>query len=462
MKNNADKRRHRFFRWALAGFVLVSLIIASCSRKADETPEPVPPTRTLLQKLQALPGVQAVRIPALSGFTDSFQVDISQPVDHANPSAGTFNQRFYLSHRSDDAPMVFYTSGYGINNNSEPELSALLQANQILLVHRFFPGAIPPDWQYLTIRQAAADQHRIREALRELYPGKWISTGGSKGGMTALFYRRFHPDDVEATVAYVAPIMPYPDDPRFAPFFSTVGSAECRQKLRDFQRLVLSRRARLMPLFRQYAESKGYVFAIVPEEDAFEYSVLEYPFAFWQYGREADCADIPGADAGDQRALDHLVAVSSPYYYSDQGFLYFQPLFYQAYTEIGYCPYLYSQVEDLLQFVLRPDYRAFAPRGVDLVFRPEAMQDVIPWLQTQGQRIIYIYGGIDPWTAAAVVPAAGLDVLKIVQPGANHSVKIRDLDQKDLVIQTLERWLGIAIDSSRLLRWEAPPENARL
>jgi hypothetical protein len=358
--------------------------------------------------------------------------------------------------------MVFYTSGYGINNNAEPELSALLQANQILLVHRFFPGAVPPDWQYLTIRQAAADQHRIREALRELYPGKWVSTGGSKGGMTALFYRRFHPDDVDVTVAYVAPIMPYPDDPRFAPFFSTVGTADCRQKLWDFQRLVLSRRSRLMPLFRQYAAANGYVFGIIPEEEAFEYCALEYPFAFWQYGLESDCAGIPGTDAGDQRVLDHLVAVSSPYYYSDQGFLYFQPLFYQAFTEIGYCPYIYSQVEDLLQFVTLPEYRAFAPRGVTLSFRPEVMQDVIPWLQTQGQRILYVYGGIDPWTAAAVNPVAGLDVLKIIQPGANHSVKIRDLDQKDLVIQTLEGWLGITIDSSRLLMWTAPPEKPRL
>jgi hypothetical protein len=280
--------------------------------------------------------------------------------------------------------------------------------------------------------------------------------------MTALFYRRFHPDDVEATVAYVAPIMPYPDDPRFAPFFSTVGSAGCRQKLADFQRLALSRRARLLPLFRQYIESQGYSFSIISEEEAFEYSVLEYRFAFWQYGREADCVDIPGADAGDQQVLDHLVAVSSPYYYSDEGFVYFQPLFYQAFTEIGYCPYVYSHIEDLLKAVPHPDYRVFAPRGVKLIFRPEVMMDVIPWLRIQGQRIIYIYGGIDPWTAAAVEPAAGLDILKIVQPGANHSVKIRDLNQKDLVIHTLERWLNITVDPSRLQRWIAPSEKVRL
>jgi hypothetical protein len=457
MRKNGSEHMPGQLPQALAGLVLLTLILVCCYPKADE-----PQEKTLLQKLQGLPGFQVTQVQTLQGFAQSFQIDILQPVDHASPAAGTFTQRLYLSHRSENAPMVFYTSGYGIGSNFETELSALLQSNQILLVHRFFPGADQSHWPFLTISQAADDQHRIREALRQLYPRKWVSTGGSKGGMTALFYRRYHPGDVEATVAYVAPAMPYPDDPRFAPFFLQVGSADCRKKLQDFQRLVFSRRAALLELFRQYNQRRGYAFSIISEEAAFEYSVLEYPFAFWQYGAESDCAGIPGADAGDQQVLDHLVDVSSPYYYSDQGFLYFQPLFYQAYTEIGYCPYIYDHLKGLLQVVLRPDYRAFAPRGVDLIFRPETMQDVIPWLQTLGERIIYIYGGIDPWTAAAVYPASGLDVVKLVQPGANHSVRIRDLDQKELVIQTLERWLNIQIDRSILATWEGPLEKVRL
>jgi PS-10 peptidase S37 len=457
MKKSGFRDRRGSLLRALAGLVLSSLFFASCSPKEDE-----PPEQTLLQKLQALPGFQVTPIQTLQGFAQSFQIDFTQPVDHAAPAAGTFAQRFYLSSRSDSAPMVFYTSGYGISRNFEPELSALLQANQILLVHRFFPDAVLPDWRYLTIRQAAGDQHRIREALGKLFPGKWVSTGASKGGMTALFYRRYYPGDVDATVAFVAPLMPSPDDPRFASFLSHVGKADCRQKLRDFQRLVLSRRASLLELFKQYNQGQNYAFSIISEEAAFEYSVLEYPFAFWQYGAESDCAGIPGTGASDQQLLDHLVDVSSPYYYSDQGFLYFQPLFYQAYTEIGYCPYIYNHLQGFLQVVLQPDYRAFAPRGVDLVFRPEVMQDVIPWLQNQGQRIIYIYGGIDPWTAAAAQPVGGLDVVKVVQPGGNHSLKIGDLDQKELVIQTLEEWLNIQIDRSLLAAWEAPPEKVRL
>jgi len=446
----------------VVGLCVLHVLSLSCAEQ-PATPTPTPtPTPTLLQRLNALPGVQAVQIATLAGFVGSFQVDVTQPVDHADPSAGTFTQRFLLSHRADDAPMVFETTGYGLFGNYVSELTGLLDANQILIGHRFFPGAVVSDWRYLTIRQAADDQHVVRELLAPLYPGPWVNTGASKGGMASLYYRRFHPEDVAATVAYVAPVMPAPDDPRFAPFFETVGSADCRQKIEDFQRLALTRRTELMPLFRQHATDHGYVFSIVPAEEAFEYCVVEYRFAFWQYGREADCAAIPGPEAGDQEALDHLLDVSTSYYYSDDAFLYFQPLFYQAFTEIGYSPYVYDHLVDLLQAVPQPDYRAFAPRGVDLAFRPRVMRDVIPWLENHGERIAYIYGGIDPWSAAALEPAAGLDALKIVQPGANHTVRIRQLDQKDRLIETLERWLDIDIDASRLGQPTAPPLRAPL
>ncbi|MEN6312278.1 MAG: S28 family serine protease [Acidobacteriota bacterium] len=447
----------RFAIWLLAAVLFWAFLPASCSHESSE-----PPDQTLLERLRALPGLQVTKIQTLSGYSESFQIDITQPIDHQNAAGGTFEQRFYLSHRSESAPTVFYTSGYGINRNFETELSALLQANQILMVHRFFPNADVADWNYLTIRQAADDQHRIRKVLAAIYTGTWVATGASKGGMTALYYRRFHPADVEATVAYVAPIMYVPDDPRFAPYFEQVGTAECRQKLKDFQTLVFSRRATLFPLFSQYTQSVGMAFNIISVDAAFEYAVLEYPFAFWQYGSESGCAAIPAADATDEQLLAHLVAVSSPSYYADSDFLYYQPLFYQAFTEIGYCPYVYEHVKDYLQAVPEPDYRAFAPQGVDLVFRPEVMQDVIPWLQNEGEKIIYIYGGIDPWSAAALEPAAGLDALKIVQPGANHGVRIMSLDQKDLVIQALERWLDIQIDTSVMKAWTAAPEKMRL
>jgi hypothetical protein len=239
------------------------------------------------------------------------------------------------------------------------------------------------------------------------------------------------------------------EDPRFASFLLSVGTADCREKIRLFQREILERRAAMLALTRTHALQQGYAFTVIRDAEAFEYAVLEYPFAFWQYG-SGDCGPIPGESASDQELFDHLVAVSPLSFYADAGYGYYRPLFYQAYTEIGYCTFMFEHLGTLLQEVPAPSYRAFAPRGVDMDFRPDVMQAVVTWLRNQGERIIYIYGALDPWTAGTLGPAPGLDALQVIQPGANHGVKIKDLDQKGAVIAALERWLQIDIDETRL------------
>jgi hypothetical protein len=419
---------------------------------------------SLLERLRQVPGLQATEITPLAGYRQAFQVDITQAVDHADPARGTFAQRFYLSFRGEAAPTVFYTSGYGIGRNYESEPAALLQANQVLMVHRYFPYAVPApdDWSFLTIAQAAADQHQVRERLRGILPGKWVSSGASKGGMTALFYRYYYPGDVAATVAYVAPVMERTEDPRFPPFFDQVGSAACREKLRRFQLEVLGRRAAMLALVHEHALARQYSFSVFSEAQAFEYSVLEYPFAFWQYGISGGCDAVPDPDASDRELFDHLVAVSPLNYYADADYQYYRPLFYQAYTEIGYCPFRFAHLAGLLHAVPAPSYRAFAPRGVEMTFHPETMGQVMPWLRHQAERIIYIYGKDDPWTAAALLPDPGLDALCVIQPGANHRVKIADLDRQGEVIAALERWLQVDIDESRLSTAAEIEEFARL
>ena len=442
-------------RWKIVSLAWLALaLFVSCSRE---------PELTLRERLQRIDGFSVMEVAPPPGFLQAFQVDALQPVDHNDPSRGTFSQRFYLSFRGGEAPTVFYTTGYGVSRNYESEPASLLQANQVLLVHRYFPGAVPSatDWAFLSTAQAAADQHRLREKLAPILTGPWLASGASKGGMTALFYRFYFPDDVTATIAYVAPVMAQPDDPRFAPFLGSLGSLACRDRIRRFQLEVLGRRADLLPLVHQHALEKGYSFSAFSEAEAFEYAVLEYPFAFWQYG-SGGCAVVPGADTNDRALFDHLVEVSPLSYYADAGYEYYRPLFYQAYTEIGYCPYLYGHLAPLLRAVPNPTYRSFAPRGVEMTFRPQAMATVIPWLRGQGERIVYLYGGNDPWTAAALGPDPGLDALQVIQPGANHGVKIRDLDQAAAVIAALERWLQIDIDESRLAAVPAQEERLRL
>lgn len=419
---------------------LLFAILCSCGRETG------PESDSLRERLEKLPGVVVEAITPAEGFTQAFAIDISQPLDHRNSKGKVFWQRIYLSHRGDDKPMVLVHSGYGVSQNSIYELTRLLDANQILVTHRFFPNARPEpaDWPFLTVWQAASDHHRIVDSFKGIYKGKWVCTGASKGGMTALFDRRFNPNDVDATVAYVAPIMFGTEDPRFREFLvEKIGSEEGREKIRRFQRLLLANRGLLMPLVEEDARKRGWTFAIGAEA-ALEYAVLEYWFAFWQYG-DGDESKIPGPAASPSEWYSHLSQVSSLYYYSDTGIAYFEPFFYQAFTELGYGPYLHEHLQDLLTIIHDPTYRTFAPRNVSMEFDPSVMRDIQAWLQSEGSHIIYIYGANDPYTAAAVELTGATNALKIVQSRANHRVKITDLDERDRVFQTLRQWLGVPV-----------------
>ena len=137
----------------------------------------------------------------------------------------------------------------------------MLGANQISIEHRFFAPSRPEpaDWSDDAIVQMAADEHAIVAALRSIYAGPVIATGASKGGMTAVFYRRFFPDDVVATVPYVAPISYGAPDPRYDHVFDAVGPADgaCRQAIRDAATDMLANRRDALHVQRAHRPGHG-------------------------------------------------------------------------------------------------------------------------------------------------------------------------------------------------------------
>ena len=80
-----------------------------------------------------------------------------------------------------------------------------------------------------------------------------------------------------------------------------------------------------------------------------------------------------------------------------------------------------------------------------MTYNPDVMQDIIQWLQREGNNIIYIYGGNDPWTAGAIEHTGSTNAIRIVQNGEDHGVKIPDLDNQQLVIDALEEWLEVEV-----------------
>jgi hypothetical protein len=426
-------------------------VLAGCS---DSTgPEPWE-RGDLLQRLNAIPGVLAVEIQPYYGYPRAFQLDITQPVDHRNPTGPSFTQRAYLSHVSDTLPMVFAPSGYGTSPQSGQELAGILQTNCLSVTHRYFPGARPAnlDWQYLDIWQSAEDHHQIVTLLKKIYKGRWVSSGASKGGETVLFHRRFHPQDVDATVAYVAPLLFSAEDPRFMPYVRALGTPDLRTAITDFQRRVLERKADLLDDFENWFIQNNLDFSLSPGP-ALESAVVSYLWNFWQRNVFGS-SQIPGPQATDQEVIDHLAAVTRMHFDSDGYRDYFRAYIYQALTEIGAPIMDYPELEDLLTEDELGVWEAYGfPPELEFVYRPESIPDVLAWLQQHGDQIIYIYGEVDPWTAGAVELTGQADAFKVVQPGADHGVQIAELDQRDQVLALLSAWLGRNI----VLSTEGPP-----
>ncbi len=392
----------------------------------------------LISKISKLEHVVDVEKQADNSLTITFQ----QPLDHDNPTDASFSQRIYLTHVSFDKPVVMVTEGYAAPHNKTYELSALVDANQLIVEHRYFGASKPKtkDWQYLTTRQAAADHHRIIESFKQLYGGKWLTTGISKGGQTAIYHRYYYPDDVDVTVPYVAPLNFGVEDPRLTKFLNDVGSASCRKKIFEYQRRLLERRNELLPLMKWYCLGKGQKFAI-GREAAFEYAVLEYSFSFWQWGK--DCRDIPTATASNDEMLKHLIDVVGFDLYSNRGVAYYHPFFYQAMTELGYYGFDTTGLRHLLKAVPQPTNTVFAPES-NLPFNAELNQDVRKWLRKSGDKMLYIYGELDAWSGAAVNPSSKTDALRIVMKNrAHHDARIKNMTSanKQKTMTTLQRWL---------------------
>jgi hypothetical protein len=407
---------------------------------------------SLSERLKTLPNAEVIPIKPDTLFETAYEIHITQPLDHRSPEGKSFKQRIYISHVDSTKPVIFVTEGYNANYNYVTELSRLLHCNQIIVEHRYFGESIPDsiDWQYLTIEQAANDHHRIIKLFTDVYKGKWISTGISKGGQTTMYHRYFFPKDVDVSIPYVAPLNFSAEDPRIYEFLQTVGTSECRDNIHDFQELILKRKDIFFPLFLERSKNMGYTYKI-GEEQAFEYSVLEYSFAFWQYGRW-DCSDIPDSTWVDEEIFKHFYRVSDFEYFSDLGIKKFEPFFYQAMTEIGFYGYDFSEFNGLLTAVKNPVFTFSAPNNVELVYNEQIMLDVNDYIQNKGNNFIFIYGETDTWSATAVELTGKTNSLKIVKKGGSHATRIRNLsnEKKEILLSTLEEMLGMKIDRSRI------------
>ena len=383
-------------------------------------------------------------------FAERYLLWVNQEIDPQNPDGRTFKQRVFLSHKALDRPMVFVTEGYWANYAENPnytnELTDILDANQIVVEHRYFAPSVPDstifDWKYLTIENAAADHHHINEILKQIYHKRWLATGISKGGQTSMYYRYFYPTDVSVTVPVVAPLNFSKEEKRVYRFLQNVGTSECRAAILAYQTEMLKNKKKYLKSFKKLAKAKGQTYERVGGlEKGYELTVLEFSFAFWQWGNT--CGMIPKADVGPKRMVDYLDKIASIDWISDQGITKQQPFFYQAMRQFGMYGYDITPFKEWVSFDKNPIFEFTFPKGITVPYSPETHHKVDCFVRHKAQNMIFIVGGNDPWGAPSVDLPLETNSLKIVKKGGSHRTRIMNLpkDQRDLVISTIRNWM---------------------
>lgn len=425
---------------------IITLLLATITLVAQED------TTAFMRKLLALDGISNIETLRSGTFKEKYVMKIQQNIDGENADKGTFGQRIIVGYQDESRPTVIVTEGYsanyGMNPNYNEELGRLFNANVILCEYRYFDQSVPEpcNWDYMTVANSLHDLHNVRTTFGQLFKGKWISTGTSKGGQTTMFYRAYYPEDVDVSVSYVAPLNRGVEDGRHEKFLSEkAGTAEHRAIVLAYQQELMKRRSTIIPMFEQYCKEHNYKFYL-PVEEIYDYDVMEYAFAHFQYGTPA--SRVPSASDSDETHFRHLMAVSSPDYFAYPNK--FLPFDVQAVRELGYYGYdlkpfrKWAKVKStkgyLKKIMLTPELRHYK-------FDKTLYNHTVKYLKKEDPKMIFIYGEADPWSASGV--CTWLDCSKkenmrvYVQPGGDHGANVSRIDQTGNtdIMNRLNKWL---------------------
>jgi hypothetical protein len=424
--------RNRLRQQALA--LLITLLVS-----------PLHASVSIEKFISALPAENIRVLEKEAFYSNIYEIMFEQPIDHNNPEKGSFQQRIYVSHIDESLPVVFVTEGYSAGNYYTSEPAWMLRCNQIIAEHRYFGESVPDSiqWEYLTTWQSATDHHRIIEKFKELYQDKWITTGISKGGQTVMFHSYYYPDDVDARIPYVAPLNHDIEDQRVYEFLDNVGSKACRKKIRKFQKYALKHQDELMPAFRELSEKKNYTYTLVGgTKKAFEYCVLEYSFAFWQWGYES-CSGIPDRRSSPEEIIAHMNKVAGFDYFADKFILEYQPFFYQAYTEMGYYGYDLGAFRHQIRHVTDPGFEFTLPENSEINFNRKLLLDLDQYIRNDAENFIFIYGEYDTWSATAVELSGNTNSRIFFKESGSHRTRIKNmpLEQQEEIQALLKEFL---------------------
>ena len=416
-------------------FVLLSSFIFQTLQAQD--------AKALEKWMLSVDGLTFEKTPLDSLHQNVYTIFIEQKIDQNHPEKGSFTQRLYLVHQDTALPMVMVTEGYGAKWNYITEPAKILGSNQMIVEHRYFGESVPDtlDWSQLTTANAAADHHHIYEVFSQFYPQKWISTGISKGGQTSVFYKYYYPEDMHIVIPYVAPINLEQEDVRINWFLRHVGREKENALILNYQQLMLQNFDSIFPLFKSLADSAGERYAI---EDtlAYEFMVLEFPFSFFQWGSLA-LDSIPLEMKNAEEMIKPMKKLGLVRFYYESTVNGLMPFMVQAYRELGYYNYDLDSLGSYMIKLKNSSNIAFVPEELRFDYDQEIMNKIYDYIHNEGNRMIFIYGELDPWFSTSFNPDSRTDAIKLVLSGGSHATRLRHFSPEiqEMIKEKLKYWL---------------------
>jgi hypothetical protein len=396
----------------------------------------------LAGSLETVPGVASAIETDCGDFVVGparcFAVSMEQPIDHGAPDGALFAQRLFLTHRGCDQPTVVADWGYSNEYFYDDELSVLFQSNALWIEHRYQGQSIPApadwDWTALTIENGATDMHRVVAGFRRLYQGRWVSTGASKGGITATYHSYFFPGDLDGAIPYVAPASRARIDPAYQDYLDTALPTTCANRIRNAQVAALTtRREMMLSRLTEFSGPGG-------EAQLLDDLTAYLDWSFWQYWGVTYCDQVPRASATNNQFWQFYLDFSYlSFFFAAPGEdpeMSYGALYYEWLTEQGFALQLGDHVAELIESpstraTMEETFLVMFPGVVLPAYDGTVTAAARAWARDEAEDLLLIYGQYDPWSGGALEPPARSTSGRYFVPGATHAAQIMALPEPD-------------------------------
>lgn len=461
--------------------------------------------------------------------TQTYMVYYHQPLKHSNPTSAQFPLRSLITVYNDadvsSAVNHVFFGGYGLSKDWLTRPDSLFAFDDVFcrkeIAKRYHATFISPEYRYyqfsapnrcyenlddLRSEEAAEDFHSLITALKKVMNGKWVISGGSKGGIATLMQHAFHPEDADIFVPYSAPFFNTDRDTEMQKYWYQNGwNEEYREMFMNVRRQATVRMDQIYPIFHKMLKTGNYADDIIYGsylantlyfgfyEHAYEdinsiekkvydnsailqkfnipnyndtvyaYMLMVNKFSLdnfekwikWLRGQGPLSAKAPTLHL--QKYVRRPFGITEEQWWDDvKKHDYEHAYEYQAQTELGYFNLRFDQIvgeesaaewnatyDKYVGTLLLFNYPYFA----SLNFNPALYDHAMSTTQNATKPIVFLYGEDDTWTGAAIKDqyVNGTNVQKFILPSQNHLVSFSSNSDKakcDAIREILDGVLG--------------------